>query len=362
MVMLAVLMLVAASLAAGVLTSHWPFWVRAWQWQIAADGWPAALPGPTRVLRGGADALPLHLDPAALPAAVADADTQMLLWASADGEGSVFLASGITSASAVDGRGLAAGLLAPLYGLLHERHPGVLDKPASTWIKRWETDARGATTPRQMLWQLSGFPAGDFRPLNPAGQRAQLASGPDFERAARRWEQTWPAGSHFEVSPVNQQLLAMLAARLTGVRYAELLETQLWSQLAAADAVATLDHPRGNMAAHCCLHAAAEDWLRLGLLLADRGRIGARQLLPAGFIDEMAVDSPVHPGYGLGYRVAKYSAAGRVLVLETTGRQLLAAPATRRAVLWVGTGPPPAQLHQLLGAETASSTGGTVTE
>jgi CubicO group peptidase (beta-lactamase class C family) len=239
--------------------------------------------------------------------------------------------------------------------MLTALHPGVLDESASNWIERWKTDARGMTTPRQLLWELSGFPAGKFRPLNPVNQRAQLASGPDFERVARRWEQTWPAGSHFEPSPVNQQLLAMLAARVTGVRYAELIEQRLWSQIAASDAVATLDHPRGNIAAHCCLRAAADDWLRLGLLLSDGGRVGPLQLLPSGFVDEILRDSPVHPGYGLGYRVANYPAAGRILVLESTGRQLLIAPTLHRAVLWVGAGPPPEGLHQLLGAETASS-------
>jgi hypothetical protein len=43
-----------------------------------------------------------------------------------------------------------------------------------------------------------------------------------------------------------------------------------------------------------------------------------------------------------------------VLILETTGRQLLIAPALRRAVLWIGTGSPPALLHRLLPAEAAS--------
>jgi len=361
-VMLAVFLLVVVALAAGALTSHWPFWIRAWQWHAAADGWPETLAGPTQILHGGTGALPLHLDVVALPAAVAGADTRILLWASADGRGNAFLAPGFTLDSRVDGRGLAAGLLAPLYGRLAATAPDVLDKPASQWISRWQADARGLITPRQLMWELSGFPAGRFQPLNPASRRAQLASGPDFERAVRHWEQTWPAGSHFEISPVNPQLLAMLAERHAGSRYAQLLEQQLWSQLAAADAVAVLDHPRGNIAAHCCLRAAALDWLRLGLLLADDGRIGSRQLLPAGFVAQMAVDSPVHPGQGLVYRVAKYPGTGQVLMLESAGRQLLVAPALRRAVLWVGAGPPPAQLHQLLGAETASSAGAVATE
>jgi hypothetical protein len=361
-VMVAVFMLVVVALAAGVLISHWPFWVRAWQWQVATDGWPSDLPGPARVLQGGMHALPLDLSPVGLPSSAVRARTQILLWASADGRGSAFLAPGYTPDSQFDGRGLASGLLGPLYGLLAGKHPDLLDKPVMQWIPRWRGDDRGAITPRQLLWELSGFPAGDFQPLNPASRRAQLASGPDFERAARHWKQTWPAGSHFEKSPVNSQLLAMLAARLDGGRYAQMLEQQLWQQFAGADARATLDHPRGNIAAHCCFHASAADWLRLGLLLADDGRIGSRQLLPAGFVAQMATDSPVNPGFGLGYRVAKYAVAGRVLVLETAGRQLLVAPELRQAVLWAGDGPAPAGLHRLLGAETASIAGVQVTE
>ena len=355
-------MLVAAALAAGVLISHWPFWQRAWQWQVAVDGWPGVLPGPTYRLRGGADALLLDFEAAPLPSAAADGDTHLLLWASADGRGSAFLAPGYSVDSPVEGRGLVPGLLAPLYGLLTAKHPGLLDRAVSHWIPRWQSDDRGLITPRQLLWGLSGFPAGSFQPLNPASRRAQLASGPDFDRAVRHWPQTWPAGSHFEMSPANPQLLALVAARETGVRYAQLLEEKLWSQLASADARAILDHARGNIAAHCCFTAAAADWLRLGLMLADDGRIGSRQLLPAGFISEMAVDSPVHPGFGLGYRVADFPGSGRVLVLESAGRQLLVAPQLRRALLWVGTGPAPAGLHQLLGAETATMVDATVTQ
>jgi CubicO group peptidase (beta-lactamase class C family) len=101
------------------------------------------------------------------------------------------------------------------------------------------------------------------------------------------------------------------------------------------------------------MSATAADWLRLGLLLADDGRVGARQLLPAGWVDELTHDSPVHPGYGLGYRITDDAVAGRVLALETAGRQLLVAPALRRALLWIGKGQPPADLQHLLAAEAA---------
>ncbi len=299
-------------------------------------------------------ALPLQFNADPVPVAAATAaSTRMLLVADADGHGSAFLAPGYTTTSVVDGRGLAAGLLAPLYGLLVQRQAGLLDAAIGTHVTRWRDDPRGAITPRQLLWQLSGFPAGEWLPLNPASYRAQLISGPDFDRAARHWQQTWPAGSHLETSSGNAQVLAMVAARVSDMPYVSVLEQQLWSQLAAGDAVAMLDHPRGSMAAHCCMRATAADWLRLGLLLADGGSVGSRQLLPAGFLDQLLADSPVHPGYGLGFRITEHPVAGRVLELETAGRVLLVAPALRRALLWIGRGNPPAERYRLLGAETA---------
>lgn len=345
LVILAVFLLVIVALAAGALAAHWPFWVRAWQWQAADDHWPTQLPGPTQVLKGGAVAVPLHLEAGPAPQVLEGSTTQLLLVADADGHGTAFLAQGYSTASSIDGRGLAAGFLAPLFGLLETGHPAVLQT----------ADAGDRATPQQLLWQLSGFPAGTFQPLNPLNLRSQLASGPDFERAALHWRQTWPAGSHFEESPVNHQLLSMKAAQLAGKPYALFLEQALWSQFASGDAVAMRDHLRGSIAAHCCIRASAGDWLRLGLLLADDGRVGSRQLLPAGFVHRMAGDSPVHPGYGLGFRVAETVETGRVLALETQGRLLLVAPALRRALLWVGSGAAPAGLHQLLGAEAAGS-------
>jgi CubicO group peptidase (beta-lactamase class C family) len=337
------------ALGAGALASHWPFWNRAWQWQQAASGWPEHLPGPTQRLRGGVSALPLDLPPSQSLADIAGSNTRILLRAGVDGRGSSWLARGATPQSMVDGRGLAAGLLAPLFGLLARTQPGLLDLPLGAHIVEWRGGPRGTITPRQLLWQMSGLPTGSFQPLNPFNSRAQLASGPDFERAALQWRLSYPPGSHFDATPVNAQLLAVLAGRLEKALYAQVLEQRLWSQLAANDAIAMLDRPRGQIAAHCCLSATAADWLRLGLLLANDGRIADRQLLPAGFVAQMAAESPVHTGFGLGYRLALDSTGGRLLVLETIGRQLVVSVTSRRAVLWVGEGTPPA-LDQLLAA------------
>jgi CubicO group peptidase (beta-lactamase class C family) len=48
----------------------------------------------------------------------------------------------------------------------------------------------------------------------------------------------------------------------------------------------------------CCLQASARDWLRLGLLLRDRGHVGDREVVPEAWIDAMMKSSPSNPNYG----------------------------------------------------------------
>ncbi len=349
LVTVAVIALVLASLGAGALAAHWPFWHRAWQWQTAVDQWPAQLSGPTQVLQASAAPLPLRLvSDARLAPRAGDGPTDLIIVGDAGGWAAYWNAPAVDVQSPIDGRGLSAALLAPLFGALQQHTArSVLDEPVRVLLDEWRDDARGEITARQLLWEMSGLSAGRFVPLDPFSPRAQLASGPDFNRAALHTPLAWPPGSHFEPSPANAQLLSLLAGRLDGGGYAHALQRHLWSRIAAREAQGLLDHRRGNLAAHCCLRAAPLDWLRLGLLLAADGMVGTERLLPEGFVAQMTRASPVHPVFGLGYQLSGPQQAP-VLRVATAGRRLDVSPGTGRAVLWVGKGVPPGWLDELL--------------
>lgn len=348
LVTVAVIALVLASLAVGALAAHWPFWQRAWQWQQAAEGWPA-LAGPTHTLQPAAAPLALRLAAdARLAPPDGDAATRMVLVGDVGGRAAYWAAPGYDVHALVDARDLAPSVLAPLFGALEQRHSTPsLDAPLRVLLEQWAEDPRGDITPRQLLWEMSGLDAGQLRPLNPFSTRAQLASGPDFNRAALDTPLAWPPGSHFEPTPANAQLLSIAAGALDGAGYAHALQQHLWGRFAEHPAVGLLDHRRGNLAAHCCLQAAPVDWLRLGLLLAADGRVGADRILPEGYVAQMTIASPVHPAYGLGYRLAETSGVV-TLSTGTSGRRLAIALQTGRAALWVGEGEPPAWFEALL--------------
>jgi hypothetical protein len=324
LVIVAMILLVLASLGIGAMTAHWPFWRRAWAWHVAPDGWPATLSAPHAVVRGGGG-VPLRFDAAAadLAAAAGRARTRLLLRVQ-DGRADAWFAPGADEHEPIDGRGLTAALLPPLFAALAARHPGLLDAPVGARLEAWRQDARGALTARELLvhaadgrsWRES------FTPLNPFSPAAQLASGPDYHRAALAVFNADPAARAGN-APAARQLLAAIAAAAEGSDFAAVLEGSLWSRVAAGDARLWLDRPRGQAAAHCCLVATAADWLRLGLHLAG---------------SEAAADA---------------GAAGRVFI--TSGRALVVSPRQASALLWVGEGAPPSGLETLLPVPAAES-------
>lgn len=349
LVTVAVIALVLASLTVGALAAHWPFWHRAWEWQSAFDQWPAELPGPTQLLQPSAAPLPLRLAAdARLAPRAGDGTTQLIIVGDTAGWAAYWNAPSVQVHSLIDGRGLSAAVLPILLGAQQQQVPRlVLDEPVRELLGEWRDDERGAITPRQLMWQMSGLAAEPFRPLNPFSPRAQLASGPDFNRAAMQTRLAWPPGSHFEPSPANAQLLSRVAGALEGGGYARALQRNLWSRFAEHEAVGMLDHRRGSLAAHCCLRASPLDWVRLGLVVASGGLVGNERLLPEGYVAQMTIASPVHPAYGLGYQLAGPQEAP-VLLAITTGRRLAISPRTGRVVLWMGEGVPPGWLDELL--------------
>src|SRR6185436_14581288 len=97
-----------------------------------------------------------------------------------------------------------------------------------------------------------------------------------------------PHGGRFKYISPNTDLLGWVIERATGRRYAELMSELVWKPMGACScAYITLDRlgaPR--CAGGMC--ATVADLARVGQLMLEGGRRGATQVLPAGWIEDVA--------------------------------------------------------------------------
>ena len=346
LITVSMLLLIVLSLATGVLAADWPFWQRAWRWHVAAPGSPASLPGAH--LRVGSAAAPVDLpldDDQAVTSAVSalldDEDTQALLVARGDHVLFEYYGADADAGTRLDGRELSALPLVVMYGAAAAQGvPITLDMPVATQLDAWSDDARKQITPRLLLQGLSGLEVrqGDWV-LNPFGKQARLLSGPNFERAALRFREAWPAGSHFARNGADAQLAAVVLARAAGRPVTDLLRGWLVEPLGFDAMRVLLDRHRGAMALHCCVQARARDWLSLALLIAQNGELAGRRIYSEAYAREIPDSSPVAPDRALG--LARVDLGGSVpgLLAVGAGRLLLVDADSRTAWLWFSRRP-----------------------
>lgn len=398
-----VLLVLAAALA-GTIAADWPYLARVLattrlassaeralsEWPVAE--WPESLPAPVAVLDGAGDRAwpwtgndatdaPAGIEPAALAAATrwAEAnDTRALLVMH---RGRLVLErywGGQSAHTPFAGEAMSRVLVALAYGAAVDRGLLALDDPAARHLDEWRDDPRGAITLRQLLQDVSGLAETDGPPVVPgpdaglgtrlaalprlwADRNLRLALGNDFAANALAFPLRHQPGTHFAFSAVNPQLLGVILERASGEPLVRWLQREVWAPLGAERAELRLDRVSGMPATFCCLRATPRDWLRIGALLADDGAFGGRQVLPRGWVAQLAAGSNVNPrrglqvwsgratrglreyqpGSGRGVRHGADFRADDVIWIEGAGgRGVWAVPSQRLVVVRLGTDAP----------------------
>jgi len=207
---------------------------------------------------------------------------------------------GAGAATRPNAMSMAKAVTALLVGIARaEGKLGPLSTPAARYLPEWSGDERRRITLEHLLTMATGL-RNSNNPLNPMSDIARLHLGHDVPATALGVPAARPPGQRFEYNNVNTQLLALILERVTGQRFARYLSTRLWAPLGASHARVWLDVPGGTAKTYCCLFATARDWARVGLLLMDRGRVGARQVVPADWVARMTAPSALEPSFGYG--------------------------------------------------------------
>ncbi len=143
--------------------------------------------------------------------------------------------------------------------------------------------AGGTLSP--LPWALAWAALAESGDIEPVFVKQTLAALHQDAGAPEAWRNPWSRAAkfHFSARPVAAE--AALPANLRSV---ELLSSQVWSAIGAADAAVQADDA-GSARVTCCFVAAAADWMRLADLLILQGQYaGARVVSPQWARDLLA--------------------------------------------------------------------------
>ncbi|MGJ3230797.1 MAG: serine hydrolase domain-containing protein [Oceanicaulis sp.] len=194
---------------------------------------------------------------------------------------------------------------------IEDGHIQSVDQPVSTWLTEWDDQPRGAITVRDLLNMASGLEL-YLDNIDPADKATRVFFGSDTTSAALEYDVEDAPGTRFEYNYINPEILGIVLERASGRRYADYLSEAIWKPVGADEAYVWLDREGGRPHFNAALFARAEDWLRLGVMIAQEGAFGGDQVIPQSWIERMAEPSPANPGYGMVWLAEPYVAERRL--------------------------------------------------
>ena len=261
---------------------------------------------PQEVVAGGnaPDFIPLAtptLNPEAVAAAVALAEAQeshaLLIWRSGQLEVERYW-NGHARATRFETASMAKSVVALAMGAaVHRGKMRSVDDRLDRYVRSEKGTRRGAVPIRAYLEMASGIETPPFGgPIE--GPYWQYAFGDDLRAAVAHWPDGCAPQTEFCYANANTSMLGWAIEGATGRRYVDWLSEAIWRPIGAKDAALWLDRKGGSPRFSCCLMASGQDWLRVGLLVLNKGKVGGKQLVPADWIARMTAPSAANPNYG----------------------------------------------------------------
>lgn len=175
-----------------------------------------------------------------------------------------------------------------------------LDAPVGNYIPEWSDDSRGAITLRQLLQQVSGLEHIGMSSGRPEAAALVLSSA--VSATALGYQIDTETGTTFNYNNVNAQIVGIAlenALAKRGQRYAEYVSKRLWQALGNDDAAVWLEDENGSPRYYSGLEAGLGDWLRVGIMLANNGKMDGEQVLSPESVAALGAKSSRNDAYGL---------------------------------------------------------------
>lgn len=209
---------------------------------------------------------------------------------------------------------MAKSVTSMLIGVALER--GViasLDDPAEQYAKDLAGSAYGATPIRHLLRMSSGITFTERYDGQDDVSKLSYSfatGGPSVVSVLRSFsDRHSPSGQKFVYASAETEVLGRVLTGATGRSMADLTTEWLWKPL-GAEHDAFWCHGRDRQAgAYFCFNASLRDWGRLGLLMANDGKVGDRQIVSPEYLRD-ATDISRQPAAFAPYKATPYFGYG----------------------------------------------------
>lgn len=177
-------------------------------------------------------------------------------------------------------------------------HVGSIDASIGDYIKEWANDPRGKPSLRSAMQMSAGY-AQPSLAGGPFSEWARFAFSSDIVSATLAGGLDEMPGPQFDYSDRTAQIVGLALQEALPQSYQTYLSERLWQRIHARDAAVVKADEEGPVTTYCCLMATAEDWLKIGMLLRDRGLSGSDQIVPSAWIDQMSRPAATNANFGL---------------------------------------------------------------
>lgn len=180
-----------------------------------------------------------------------------------------------------------------------------LDQPVSDFIIEWKGTDKEKIKIRHLLDMRSGLLAQNrARGIENVLNRAYLHPRHD-EVIIHEYPLINPPASRYDYSNANAELVAVIINRATSQTYSDWIANEVFSLIGAKAGTVWMNRAGGTAHSGCCMALPSETYLKLGVLVLQKGMWDGKELLPPGFVDTMLTATPQNIYAGMGVYLGK---------------------------------------------------------
>lgn len=210
---------------------------------------------------------------------------------------------------------VAKSMTATLVGAaLADGHIRSMDDKVSDYIPQMKGSAYDDVSIRQLLTMTSGVRWNEDYG-DPNSDVARFDKQPPEEGVEslvsylRRLPREAPAGTRWNYSTGETNLVGILVAQAVGKPISEYLSEKVWKPAGMEQQATWILSRTGREISGCCIQAATRDYARFGLFMLDGARVAGKSIVPEGWLAEATTERVAtgQPGRGYGYQWWTYA-------------------------------------------------------